>query len=530
MVLKFDMNWDEFYVLNYVYRYEAGEITTAIQSIWVHAFGWLRGMDGNEISQIIAARWVMLGCFMITCSCLYGLARRYTSQMASLLAVLAYIGFAYVFRSAISFRADAPLTAAMMGALWLAAQDRQTWPRILAAGALMAIGGLLSMKAIFYVPIIAIFLLLRWQRNGFARRQFFEAASMGAASLIIFTTLYYLHSLTLPRLASSGDFVGKMGAASLLHGKLFLQSWSFYKSAIQNPVYWMFVLIAFPLMFSQIFGKNKLASGAGLERLAFGLPLLCLIFYRHAHPYFYVFMLAPVSVWVAISIDFFLKKSEQRLALPILAVLTFWVGSVFVRSMGQDQAYQRQVVALVHEIFPQPVTYIDFCAMISSFPRIDNGALFINSHTLDRSAYFAAKQPVLDKILQNNPPKLVLGNVKALDFDDKMPYVVQSEMLPQDDVILRANYRHFWGPIYLPGQDIAAADTGTINSKIPGLYTVVSQSNVQINGQTYISGDTITLEKASYAYQADNAFTLSWGDNLVPPQEGWDHQRLFYDF
>ncbi len=47
------INWDEFYFLEFIYRYLDGSLTKPLQTLHVHIFSWLAHTGRNEIDQII---------------------------------------------------------------------------------------------------------------------------------------------------------------------------------------------------------------------------------------------------------------------------------------------------------------------------------------------------------------------------------------------------------------------------------------------------------------------------------------------
>ena len=62
----------------------------------MHFFGWLARSSLDEVSQIIAARVVMLGLHLLTAGLLYRLARRVADESAARFAAAAYLSVLFV--------------------------------------------------------------------------------------------------------------------------------------------------------------------------------------------------------------------------------------------------------------------------------------------------------------------------------------------------------------------------------------------------------------------------------------------------
>lgn len=69
-----NVNWDEFYFLSHVHANLDGRLDLPLQTVFVHAFGWLADVSGNEVDQIAIARLVMLGFFVASCLALHRIA------------------------------------------------------------------------------------------------------------------------------------------------------------------------------------------------------------------------------------------------------------------------------------------------------------------------------------------------------------------------------------------------------------------------------------------------------------------------
>ena len=351
---------------------------------------------------------------------------------------------------------------------------------------------------------------------------------MFTAAVLSFAMLYWLHGKTLPETSSGLEYMSRMGGSSFLSHGLFPQSRAFLISLVQNPVHWILTALGYVAIRSQMRGQDRTARWQSLCKLTFAFPLLCLIFYRHSHPYFYVFMLAPVSIFIAASVQHFIIERRPKALPPLLGVLMLWIGGVFFFSLQQGQSYQRQTVDLVHDIFPQPVPYLDYSAMISSFPRIEEGGIFINTQTLDMRAYYRAGQPIMGDILRRHQPKFLIANVTGLDLDGRDKHANNNQLLPSDTAILKDNFTWFWGPLYLPAKSIPA-DASEIEILVAGDYTYYGDQTT-LDGKTVNDRDVITLSQGKFKSQSQNGGILKWGNHLSPPESPAPNQMLFHGF
>src|SRR5688500_13902205 len=106
----FEINWDEFLNLSWIYDHQRGELSAVLHTVYVHWFGWLASISSNEVDQIVAARVVMFALNAATAWLIFGICREFFSRTASLFAVLAYLSFSFVFRHETAFRTDAMST------------------------------------------------------------------------------------------------------------------------------------------------------------------------------------------------------------------------------------------------------------------------------------------------------------------------------------------------------------------------------------------------------------------------------------
>ena len=101
--ISFEINWDEFFYLDWVYQWKAGKLNAVLQTIFLRAFTWLPSVSDNEVEQIVAGRLVMLGLLTASCAMLWSISRRFYTARATALALVTFLSFSFVFRHATSF-------------------------------------------------------------------------------------------------------------------------------------------------------------------------------------------------------------------------------------------------------------------------------------------------------------------------------------------------------------------------------------------------------------------------------------------
>lgn len=525
MVLRFEVNWDEFFLLDWVYKWNAGELDLVLQTIYFRAFSWLPAVSDNEVSQIVVARAVMLACLSICCGFIYSLCRKFTTSSNAILSLLFFLTMSFVFRHAASFRADMLVVTLLMGILWCLMTPVLSWKRIVVCGALLGLAGMITVKAIFYVPIIATILLAHWGHSKWQFSVFLKSVSLGLLAILSFCALYMLHSFTIETTASSAKYLAHSASGSLLEEGLFPRLNIVTKAVKTNPV--VFVLIAVGFVFCLTRPHDIEGRWSYLAAASFVFPLLTVVFYRHGFHYFYTFMLAPATILIAIALSMPIFKKGSIVIPAFLAVILLNVISVFPRSMAQNLNAQKQVLQTVHNLFPEPTSYIDRCAMVSSYPK---SGLFMSSWVM--TDYYKKNTPIMETILTEDQPKFILANIDGLDLDNitKNSY---RRFLRSDEELLKSNYVHHWGPIYVAGKfvELAANKPQDFYVYIEGRYGIESADDLEINGKAYISGDIVELKQGRHNLFSENAQSviLRWEALEVPKAEA-SNSPLFHGF
>lgn len=521
------INWDEFRFLSDVHLLRRGQLVTTVQTFHAHFFPWLV-VFGGEIEQITAARCVMLVLEAAITWMIYRCARRFVSAEAALLGALCYISTAFVMRNGASFRFDPPSTFLMMGAITILTTRRIGLAATACVGALTALAAMITIKSVFFVPTLAF---IAWWRVNDAPNPARTAWQFAFGLLtggIVLLLLYSFHSANVPAatLGLSEDVVSSSVRKTLGHARLFPQDATLVRSLLESPLNWLMMLGGALAAAAAAFrARDSVKRYEALALAAFALPLLTLVFYRNAFPYYYSFMLAPVAVLAALAAAS--PPARTRIAL-IGFVLSFTGAFHGVAAISPVKITQRATVEAVHAIFPQPVAYIDRCSMIATFPK---QGFFMSSWGTE--VYRDAGKPIMRETLLRARPAFLLANGPGLanalaGIDDG------AGLLPEDAAILRDNFIAHWGAIWVAGKRLSVEPEGRpFEMLIAGRYTVESEAAVLIDGARRDPGEVVTLAAGRHvarAFSGGTTVTLRWGDHLKRPSAPAPKGLLFADF
>jgi hypothetical protein len=534
VIMHFNVNWDEFFYLSQVYDYFRGDLGLKLQTFQVHLFGWLPGISGNEVDQVIAARGVMLGFNLLTAALLYRISRRLTGSPAALFAIAAYLSVSLVIRNGASFRSDPIATCLIMAAFDLSlTRARTVWQAGL-AGLSFALAGLITIKTAIFLPSWFVLLgvpLLDRRTAGMAARR---AAAAALTAVVSFALLYRLHSMMLGHATaqSSTDLVATSLAKTVTKAGFFPQSQVLVATLKWDMIFWAFLLIGGGILVRRIWHSRGGERLRWIETAALALPVGSIVLYRNSFPYFYPFILAPASVLTALTWQRLSEGTPRqgvrvlRLAASILALAWFGVslvlhGIYLPRVMPLQ--HQRAVVAVVHRMFPAPVPYLDRSSLIASFPR---AGFFMTTWGID--AYREGGQPVLERAIRERQPPLLIADHPALDLEHAVyPDLPPSRpiLLAADRDALRQTYVHYWGPIYVAGRhlDLSRGEAPTsLELSIAGRYTLEANGPVRIDGRLLRPGEVADLARGSHEISVASSArpaTLRWGEGLYRPAQ-----------
>lgn len=534
-----DINWDEFFFLSNIYEHQRHELKNSFQTLHVHVFGWLKYTSTNEIWQIISARIIMYILSLITAYFIYAICRKFTSPIASLFALVSYCMFTFVMDHAASFRTDPIVTCFLMGSIYLIILHKRHYLSFLLAGLLIGISGMVTIKSVFYIPTIATILLIYWLGDDNKKTMFLKGALAGGAAILTFSGLYILHSNGLQSDVTQQDpaMISSSIEKTLLSSGIFPQLHILLHAVFSNLIIVITILMGSFFALKMDCDKNSSNSVKNSKTLIILLsllfPIISIVFYRNTFPYFYPFILAPATVLQALFADQFLTYQSKnpkynRIAIICLAFAVLQSGVGIWKNFQRSNQTQVATLEVIHKLFPKPVAYIDRNSMASSFPK---KGFFMSSWGFE--VYYTNAKPIMREILNSDQPKFIIANIEALDFELQGNH---PKLLPKDEAILRDNFIHHWGKIYLPGKKIKNLDV-TPNQDfeilIEGNYLVKGKNSILLNGKTISSGDIVFLDKGHHTLKTtkpNNTVVLRWADNVYKPNVPPPNKPIFYNF
>lgn len=427
------INWDEFFHFSQVYELQQGRLTRDLQVLHARLFGWATMVPGGVIRQIEAARLAMLGCELIAAAAIAGLARRFAGTEAALIAALAWIGGGLVFLHGFSFRADPMATASLMVALWLMGTRRLSWGVVLGAGFLIGLAGMMTVKAVIYAPCFAGIAWLRLAEADNRKATLLRLVLIPAVAAIAFWLILLAHRSGLPVAHSAAESVGADRSRFFAAG-LFPQRLYMVKQLVLGPVLTLAVLAA-PLGWK---GRSR------AERIALAgllLPILTLVLYRNAWPYYYTFLMAPLAVSAAP----LFAALRQRCSTGILIALLL-AGPLLMTAAEPREVLPRQeaTIAALRQVDPRPVGYLSWSGMVSDYPRVVD---FLTSG-VGVNQYYRTGNPRIAKAIAEGRLRFIIADhpVIALALEGKP---LPETLLPADVAAMRAGFVHWSGDVWL---------------------------------------------------------------------------------
>ncbi|WP_114521948.1 glycosyltransferase family 39 protein [Altererythrobacter sp. ZODW24] len=521
------INWDEFYYYAQIEQFMRGELRAPLQTIHVRLFGWLAALPGTGVDKIIAGRLVMLACECVSATAIFIIARRFVARNSALLASLAYLSAGFVVENGFSFRTDPLAIALLMAALCILLRSRLDWWRILIFGVLVGLAGMVTMKSILILPAFAGVAWLRWNEAERSLAMLARIAASVAAAGAFFGLILLAHMAAMPEQVTQAAqaqqaqaMVSSSGSKMFFLGKpQFLGFFGMF-GLTALPLY--IALFVTPLIIyrSQHSGAEKWAL-AGLF-----LPLSTLFFYHNTLPYYYAFMLPPVVAAAALALDAGTRKYGTLLVTaPLVAnalVITALSGPSHIDK-------QRQIQQAAATIFPEPVQYFDFPAMLPEFKKAN---VFMTLWGIE--GYLRGEGPSYEQILARKPVPLLLADDPQ--FNPSFLHLLQEDensplFRPRDREVLLTTYRQFWGPFWIAGTEVEAGTNSAWEVHVPGPYTVMG-TGLSVNGQAYPKGAVVELKRGSVTLSnaAEAPARLTWGDNLKPPEAAPPERPYWTDF
>lgn len=533
LIQRLNINWDEFYYLNHVHAVARGDGGPLLQRFQTQLFGWIPRIKGNEIDQIVAARMVMVVLLGLTTYLVWRLGRTWLQGWPAVVPPLVYVSAVPVMMHGGSFRADsmlAPLTVLALVALFR--PDRRSGHEIL-AGCALGLAGAITVKTALAAPLmLSAIVFHKVAASGSGRSRLGDtvrsSTRVAGAAAITFVVLIGIHWLLIGQTSVESSVA--LGAASakktLLDTPLFRQARWLFDYVRWQPLLWLLILTGTVLAIAR-----RRADVASLA-----LALLPVAFYRNAFPYYYVVMLAPAAVLAGYAVqelrDALLERPGPRVATAVTAVIglgLLYQGLAYHGRLKEDQqANQKFLIAAVHQVFEEPVNYVDRCGMVSSFRK----ANFFMS-TWGMETYRERSEPFMPTAIRDHRPAFVLVNSAVLDPNQRL----ETGLLAEDYDLIARYFPKYWGPLRVAGASAEVANGASVRVRVPypASYRVWTSTPVLVDGVERVSGDVVEVTErgvtVSLAPYADNSapakLRLFLASAKPPPEQQLSGVPLF---
>lgn len=503
-------NWDEFLHYSQVFAARNGTLDAPFQVLHARILYWVPDLGISITDQMRAARLVMFAFTLVTLAAIYGLASRFTSRENALLAAIAYLGAGYVFTQSFSIRADPMAAATLMSALYLMSKPQASFARFAAAGALVGLAGMITMKAIFYAPCFAGLAWLAWSESEDKRKTLTCFAIAGFSTALSFTAIYLWHKSNLAplseRFADTSQFIAG--------GRRWILPESFPAlKHLANQAACALVFVVAMAIAPIAWKTSKLTKGQKVALVGLAGPLLTLFFYRNTYPYFFVYLLAPVAVAIAASWGVIARRYGFPAVLSIICVAPVAMTATTSRDV---LVRQEAVTDYLRSEYPAGTGYLARSSLLPEYPRV----LPHLATGPGMAGYNMRNRPVIAEAFSRGELPFILATTGfitlALSGEEN-----SFGFLPEDVAVMHEHYAHQWGPIFREG---ALFKTGEAEQDITipreGLYTLDGHS-VVIEGRSIAHGQTISLEAGTHRISCESDCdqrTILWrGEKLPAP-------------
>jgi len=542
LIFLLNIDVDEFSFLSQVYKYGKGTLGNPYFTFHVHLFSWLPYLPGDEVFQIIAGRAVMVFLGIGSCGLLYLITRLFISRIGALFSVLCYLSVSNVIVHGTSFRFDPICVFLFLMAVYLILRKHRSRLPAVAAGLCMAISLLVTLKSIFHLVTIAgiVFCLVIFseKRKDTVLDSVWFLVSFAIGFLVLF--LLHSYSLTGASVSAHEEYLIRLSRSGILFVSFMPERIYMFLAVTENLAPLAFGIAGISVLLLDIgFRRNIPGNVLLLFLLA---PVFSLLFYQFNFPYFYVFCLSSGMAVSGVLPDRIAKKYNRNGSRFLLTCLVASYVLLLICFLGHYKKHsvdrtvtQREILHGVHEMFPEPVPYIDRCHMVSSFPMVG-----IQMTTWDMERYTKANLPIMHDLLVRRRPVFILANIAHLNLSQ--PWGTGREifqvdpLLKEDFMVLRDNFIHHWGIVYVAGKRfVFGREDGPriFENLIPGIYTIESVGNVWIDRVLYRPGSKIRLENKRYTVLPQSTPTevvLRWGEDLYRPPDSLPHQPVFYGY
>lgn len=518
LALTRSINWDEFHYLRLVYEFQRGELSVPLQTLHVRLFEWLPDSAPAAVDQIVKGRLVMFAALLVTTTSIVLVARRFAPLSVALICALAYLSFAFVMQHGTAFRAD-PLAASLcMAALAILTRARLRPAAVLACALLLGAGFMVTIKIVLYVPAFCGIVWLRWNEAGRSRAAFVALAAVPGLALCWAGMLYLWHGAALAPPEAAAAMVSNSGARMFGASPKLVY---IYKGAMMSLP---FVMLLGATIVS-LSGRDQRLAAERIALICLAAPLFTLVVYTNTFPYFYAFILPPVTAALAAGAPLLTRRYSTGALAGVLAGSGLFVWAL---DGSSRQAEQRAIELAANGMFPEPVAYFDFPGFL---PRHHKANFFMTAWGF--ANYQEAGEAHFVERLATRPVPLLLavelrinpGLIGVMEDD------ASARLFHPDDVrALHQTYRRVWGPIHVAGVQLAPREQRQWQIHVPGAYR--TQGSIRIDGRIYPANAQVDLARGTVtlAAQGSGAAGLIWADIRTLPSGPPPAEPFWTDF
>jgi hypothetical protein len=269
------------------------------------------------------------------------------------------------------------------------------------------------------------------------------------------------------------------------------------------------VVLGFLILGPIALARSQRSRPEKIALFAFFAFALTPLYYINTAPYFFVFLLPPVLISCCDIISWSGKRlsvSKLTIVLVLITVLTA------ANEPPSPLSKQRQLRDVTIATFGKDVRYFDFPGFLGTSGKANT---FISP--LIVAIHQRAGLLMIRPIMEREVVPLVINNhyflKSALETNDP------DFLDPVDLKALRANYIHFWGPLWIAGREVPAGGGEVIfHNLVPGPYTV-RDAAVTIDGKQHSPGEVIRLDRGAHRIEsaARAPARLTWGIRIEEP-------------
>jgi hypothetical protein len=516
LVFAKTFNWDELWHYSLITAAKRGEDVQWLQTPFVPLYGWVTRLGLSTLEQMMVMRGFTLAFEIGLIAAIFIAARRIAAPLTALLCCLAYATAGYVFLHGFALRADVIAAALLAGALALALHGRITLANAAIGALLLALATVATIKSVLWAPAFLGAFVLRRQELQLRPRTLATAA---IASLVGLAVAVLGAVLAFPNAAGEAFSLALASGERMFSAGLFPQGRYALRQAIIAPLFTVLLVV-----FCGWLAKGEASRREKIGMALLAAPLISVLFYRNAFPYYFTFILPPVAIALAPAIELAVRRYG---AMAVAAALTLNAAALWIVEPRSPLDSQRQFQAELRGVFPQPVSYIDECGFLGDYPRAV--LAFSSGWALDN--YRNQGQPLYSQALERETVPLLIRNSLALHnvfAADK----AGDRLLPEDEALLRSNFVHHGGIIHVAGKVLPARSAQQAEYvAVPGAYRVEGEG-VSVDGNPVAAGSVIELERRDYAFTNSGTApaTLRWAAAGQPIASSVTLRSLFTDY